>query len=575
MSADRRPTKNLEDQLRSFGAALQHAVAEEITPHHGYAADPGSPLNRRWPLPVGVAATLIALIAGFAWLSTRDQRAAPATEPTVTVASSAPADPTPASTIVTTDPGPTQPPTTVPAAVPLADAVGPDALGLVAGGEWKLEERREEPLRWEASEQDECLGIRQDQSIAGRPTIYERYSTTGATFVDLDVTYIDAGTDENAAMITSIFDRLGACGSDPASGPLPSVPAAAQQGVELHGYRIGDTFAVIALRRAGNLVITVELEDQGVTDDLIADLVQRSAALLTSHSSVVEPISPVPSSTLPLGSPIADRPVTAARLGNGDIVVISNDGTQTLLYNGVDDDQPPGEAVLADSVAVMADGRAYVSTCCETPAGTFFEVGVDEPTLLAGHGLDVSPAGTRLASVGSHELTVRDADGQPIASATTAADTADPYAVMWIDDERLGVLWRPAGVVETRLSVVTTETLDTFDDAGVVVPYDGSDVEGAPQQPMSFAGASTTGAILVLDGDVSDLLLAYDPATLERRPDDDISLAGVGIGAAVSAWVEQGVLSWVGIDDVLIVDGEEMPSAVANPGEFRWVRRFS
>ena len=63
-------------------------------------------------------------------------------------------------------------------------------------------------------------------------------------------------------------------------------------------------------------------------------------------------------------------------------------------------------------------------------------------------------------------------------------------------------------------------------------------------------------------GTVADRLEAYDPVTLAARPASDIVLPGV---PGVDAWYD-GRLTWVGSDDVLHLDGVEVP------GEFAWAR---
>ncbi|MGI9031237.1 MAG: hypothetical protein ACR2HP_14830, partial [Ilumatobacteraceae bacterium] len=106
-------------------------------------------------------------------------------------------------------------------------------------------------------------------------------------------------------------------------------------------------------------------------------------------------------------------------------------------------------------------------------------------------------------------------------------------------------------------------------DGAVEIPVDPA-VAGRVPVP-SFGGISGSGSVLVLASDAAETLLAFDPTTLERRPAEDVTLpfAGTSDGVAISAWVDDGVVSWVNIRGVLHVG-----DAVFESGDFRWVRRF-
>lgn len=281
---------------------------------------------------------------------------------------------------------------------------------------------------------------------------------------------------------------------------------------------------------------------------------------------------PIPTTTL---APV-ERPVVVAIKRNGDVVSIDATGAETLLFEGAPDpgrypeDEEDGRPIV-DSVAVMADGRVYVSTCCEPEAGMFFELGAAEAEPQPGHGLAVSPDGTRLATVAEQELFVRDIDGQSLASAA-ALGGAEPYAVTWIDDQRLAVLYRAAVDGKASLGIVSISAdgfLEGLVDGAVEIPVDPA-VAGRVPVP-SFGGISGSGSVLVLASDAAETLLAFDPTTLERRPAEDVTLpfAGTSDGVAISAWVDDGVVSWVNIRGVLHVG-----DAVFESGDFRWVRRF-
>ncbi|MGI9031828.1 MAG: hypothetical protein ACR2HP_17865 [Ilumatobacteraceae bacterium] len=261
-------SRDLIDQLEAYGRTLERKTGEPITGDRPPAPDVG--LRRRWAVPIGVAASVVGLVAGLFWLAGRD-----GPEPT---ADTVPATEAPATPVPSVEPSTTTA-ATLPL-LPLADAIGQDALGLTADGGWSLDERREEPLRRGTG--TNCPDLLQLGELDGRPTIYERYSRIGPTDVKLDVTYIDAGTVDAAVLVVKDADERRGCDAPPARSSLPPTVS----DLDVGGFRIGDEFALIAVRSSGNLAITLEVEGQLVTDELIADLIDRAATLLEQQPSV-------------------------------------------------------------------------------------------------------------------------------------------------------------------------------------------------------------------------------------------------------------------------------------------------
>ena len=257
-------------------------------------------------------------------------------------------------------------------------------------------------------------------------------------------------------------------------------------------------------------------------------------------------------------------PDVVAIRADGDAVRIGADGSETVLYDGADPRVQPeeGELTIVDSVAVTADGRTFVSTCCEPVPGSWFEVSAGaEPEFRAyGHGLDVSPDGQRILTVGAQFITVSDPDGGVIESVTLeGGDTyRQPNEAMWLPDGRIAVLELADGF---RLYVAGSPSEATAT-TGVVI---GTDIDAPWPSPRRCRRA--TGRCSCSRAPVTRprrrTLQAYDPDTLERRA--DVALPD----EATYARMQDGVLTWIGTDGSLHVGDAVVP------GEYRWARPVS
>lgn len=242
---------DVTDELRSFGETLQREAGEAITRAGAVAPVLTVRRTRRVWTGFGVAACLVAVLGGLVWIErTRDSTTAE--RPTASSLSPA---------VTTTVQGRTT--TTLPR---LRVAVPADPLGLEGSGEWALEERLEET--WRRSVIDSCPPVQRQSTLNGRPTVSERYSATGAIALGLNVTFLDAGTTGAAlAVSTASTERL-QCDGATDRVELPETVRSLSS-VAVGGFRVGEEFAVIAVAGPGNVVVTFELEEEGVTDALI------------------------------------------------------------------------------------------------------------------------------------------------------------------------------------------------------------------------------------------------------------------------------------------------------------------
>jgi hypothetical protein len=263
--------------------------------------------------------------------------------------------------------------------------------------------------------------------------------------------------------------------------------------------------------------------------------------------------------------PVLSPDVVAIR-ADGDAVRIAPDGSQTVLYDGADPRVQPeeGELTIVDSVVVTADGRTFVSTCCEPVPGSWFEVSAGaEPEFRAyGHGLDVTSDGQKILTVGGEAVTVSDPDAGAVTQ-TMFDDWDQPYEAMWLAGGGVAVLElrQVDDRLEFVLSVADTPSAAATAESGVAI---GSNIE-APWPAL--AGVADDGSVLVFQGAgdpaTATALHAYDPDTLERRADVPLP------AEATFARMEDGVLTWIGVDGSLHVGDAVVP------GEYRWARPVS
>ena len=317
----------------------------------------------------------------------------------------------------------------------------------------------------------------------------------------------------------------------------------------------GGALAVALVAVPLGLALTGDDEGGRVVPATVPEAVATTTTVAPTTTEEPTTTTTVPPATIP--------DVVAIR-ADGDAVRIAPDGSQTLLFDGADPRVQPqeGELTIVDSVAVTAGGRMLVSTCCEPVPGSWFEVSAGaEPAFRAyGHALDVSPDGQQILTVGAQQITVSDPDGGIIAGVTfeDGGDTyRQPNEAMWLADGRIAVLELADGF---RLYVADTPSEATAT-SGVVV---GTDID-APWPVL--AGVADDGSVLVFQGvgepATAISLQAYDPDTLERRA--DVALPG----EATYAWVQDGVLTWIGTDGTLHVGDAVVP------GEYRWARPIS
>lgn len=267
--------RDLDQQLRAFGATLEHATREPIARGGAIPLTSGGRDRRRWAI-FGAAACVAALVVGLLAFGrgeepesgTADAPVA-TTSPAVTAATAGPA--TTATPAVSTPP-------TVAGLDPAFDPellVPDDPLGLVSDG-WVLDERNVEDFDVDA-EGSTCEGLQILAGLGDQPTVHEMYTNPDRPGFDLDVTYLSAAT---GSVITEGLSAFAECPEITEFGSVTAVSSS--DGVS--GFRVGDEFALVAIAPPTSevpLAIVLELESMGVTDEVIDELVRRSVAFLT------------------------------------------------------------------------------------------------------------------------------------------------------------------------------------------------------------------------------------------------------------------------------------------------------
>lgn len=285
---------DLDQQLRAFGATLEHVTREPIARGGAIPLVSHARERRRWAI-LGAAACVAALVVGLlAFNRGEEPESGTADAPTPTASTASTASTV---TTVTTEstPGTVEAvATSAPATAVLDPAFDPeefvpeDPLGLVADG-WALDERSVEDFDVDA-EGATCEGLLILAGLGDQPTVHEMYTHPDRPGFDLDVTYLSSSTGD---VVTAGLRGFAECPEITEFGPVTAVESS--DGVS--GFRVSDEFSLVAIAPAAPevpLVILLELESMGVTDELIDDLVARSTAFLAGDR----------------GPTVASRPIT-------------------------------------------------------------------------------------------------------------------------------------------------------------------------------------------------------------------------------------------------------------------------
>ena len=132
-------------------------------------------------------------------------------------------------------------------------------------------------------------------------------------------------------------------------------------------------------------------------------------------------------------------------------------------------DEGPGPNVIED-VAGIIDGALIVGDCCEPISGTVAIVtqpGGAEIPVLAGYAPNLSPNGSRLATVNDVAIVVADLDEGTARSLTINQDPSTPYQnvrdVEWLTDTTFAVLsWTdPSGYAVTTYDAAPVDAGST------------------------------------------------------------------------------------------------------------------
>jgi hypothetical protein len=266
-------------------------------------------------------------------------------------------------------------------------------------------------------------------------------------------------------------------------------------------------------------------------------------------------ISPETSTTVPA----ITRPIVAID-GNGDAVIVSLDGTTTVLKDGPDPDDPPpteGETYSIDAVAISDTGsNAIVGVCCEPVVGSLlwyaFPYTATPPTTY-GHAPAISPDGHKVAIDQLQAVSVYDASlGSTISTSDTfLSGTGNGF--VWLDDQRFVVL-------EALPDSAKLQTMTVNADNNKLVGGDTNQLNGVDGFSVSLAGTGP-GVIYVSGWQSASVLSAISTEDLQPVPNSDIALPA----EALSAWTQDGELRWVDTDRHLHIGD------VVVPGEYIWV----
>jgi len=275
-----------------------------------------------------------------------------------------------------------------------------------------------------------------------------------------------------------------------------------------------------------------------------------TATPVDTVSTTAPSVTTPPTTTVPAPPTSAD-PIAAVD-ANGDAVLVGPDGAITVLYDGVDFDDPEpeeGEADYLDGIAVTDDlSTRIVGTCCE-PVPGWLTVSSDSCPLCAlggfGHGPAISPDQTQLAAITIDAIFVSRFDLSGLHDISIETAGAAVLDIEWIDDANVVVL----------VSSPTEAALYRYQ-----VTDEGLVATAVVSVPVASALAGVYDGVVYAIGDTATLA-AYAADTFAPLPERDIALPA----APLSASIHDGELRWVDQERNLHIGDSIIP------GQFIWV----
>jgi len=279
-----------------------------------------------------------------------------------------------------------------------------------------------------------------------------------------------------------------------------------------------------------------------------------TAAPATVAPAPTAPPATEPPTTPPVvtaAPPVSTDPIVAVD-ANGDAVIVGPDGALTVLYDGIDHDEPwpdEGAFALVTGVAVTSDlSTRFVGTCCEPSPGWVVISSAADPNNVTGRFGDspaLSPDQARLSTISTHGVEVSALDLSASRYVEFVPDDTYMLDVEWIDDSHIVAL----------VSRLTDTALYRYEvtDAALV----GARVLSVPGATQ-LAGVHD-GVVYVL-GD-SATLTAVTGDTLAPVPHLDIALPVVPLSAAM----HDGELRWIDQERILHIGDTIVP------GQYVWI----
>ena len=264
----------------------------------------------------------------------------------------------------------------------------------------------------------------------------------------------------------------------------------------------------------------------------------------TAPPATTPPTSTAPPATAPpTTEPVSTRPLVAIT-DSGDAVLFAADGSTVLLLEGADPDDivEEGPIVVVDSVVVTDDRSiSIVSQCCEPSPGAMFRT--TPPALPAfgaeaefGHGLDLSPDGSRVAFVAVDSVVVSDL--APLANDVfLTAPTHDQESGRGVVGER-----QPPDRARSRRETGTTLRSVDIDSAGAMTWKPSNQISTVPVvRPSTLTLAGRADGIVYVADLESNVVRAFDANSLAALPASDVTLDE----SPLSVSIEAGEVRWI------------------------------